>query len=110
MFSNDYDSYGFIDQTGKVVIKDYDKWAVGDAFVVPFVFFGFNEGLCPVFIPEKFGLSKHITEPLYDEIKELDDGEFLARSGDYYFVIDKNGKVIEGPVSDENLLYDIINK
>ena len=108
------DEYGFIDRTGKIVIEDYDSWHVGNAFVVPFVHQCFSEGLCPAYIPEKFGLNKRITEPIYDEIEELSSGVFFARSGYYYFVIDKSGNVIEdslyiyneGEVNEALIRYD----
>ena len=86
----------FIDKTGKVIIEGYD-WD-DDWFYQIESSPEFHEGLCPVCIPEKYGLrnglGKIITEPLYDELEKMENGLFIARTNDKYGIIDKKGKVL----------------
>ena len=97
------DSYAFINKAGEIVIPwgayeykiyDFDIRDERSFLNMPW----FSEGLCPVRVPEKYGLcdseGNHITEALYDELEESANGLFIVGNNGQYGIIDRKGAVV----------------
>jgi len=90
--------WGFVDKTGKWVIKPQFKWA-----------WGFSEGLAKVEIDgwpnEKYGYidktGKMVIEPQFDIAEDFSEGLATVKKYGKWEFINKTGKAVIGPQFDQ---------